>query len=197
MNSNLHISCYILCGGKSSRMKSEKGLVKYLNKPFLQWIIEAVEPVTNKIFLVTDNKEYKVFNYPLVSDVFKNKGPVGGIYSALNHTKTDYNLILSCDVPNMSSKVIEKYLINNLDDEKDVIFLSDDKSKYPLIAVYNRRIVSNLFKAIEANKLKLISFIRELKIKDIKIDKVDYKALQNINTKEELINLEKKKIEIS
>ena len=197
MNSNLKISCYILCGGKSSRMKTEKGLVKYLNKPFMQWIIEAVEPVTNKIFLVTDNKEYKVFNYPLVSDVYKNKGPVGGIYSALNHTKTDYNLILSCDVPNMSNKVIEKYLINNLDGEKDVIFLSDDKSKYPLIAVYNRRIASNLLKAIDANKLKLISFIRELKSKDIKVDKVDYKALQNINTKAELINLEMKKIEIS
>ena len=48
-----NISVYILCGGKSTRMQEEKGLVFYKNQPFVQHIIQAVMPITDKIFLVT------------------------------------------------------------------------------------------------------------------------------------------------
>jgi len=42
----LRISAYILCGGKSSRMQMEKGMVCYQNSPFIQHIINAVKPLT-------------------------------------------------------------------------------------------------------------------------------------------------------
>ena len=72
MTANTNISAYILCGGKSSRMRTEKGLVNYLNKPFIQWVIEAVKPITKSIFLVTDNQNYRDFGFPLVLDIYKN-----------------------------------------------------------------------------------------------------------------------------
>lgn len=189
MNSN--ISAYILCGGKSSRMQTEKGLVKYLDKPFIKWVIEAVLPITSNIFLVTDNQDYSSFGYPLVSDAYKDKGPIGGIYSALNHSESDYILLLSCDIPNITSYVINNYLVKNLSGDIDVTYLSDDSDSYPLIAFYNKRLKSKFLNSINLNKLKLISLLTELDCQNIKVDKKDFNALKNINTKEELENIEK------
>jgi molybdopterin-guanine dinucleotide biosynthesis protein A len=197
MNNNPNISAFILCGGKSSRMQSEKGLVKFKNKPFIQWVIDAIKPISNNIFLVTDNPDYSFFGYTIVADVYKDKGPIGGIYSALNRSETEYNLILSCDVPNISTSVIQKYLINKMTNNHDVTFLSDDKNIYPLIAIYNKRLVPKFFDAITSDKLKLVSLLNELDCQNIKVKAEDFEFLKNINTKEELEKLEIKEKEIS
>ncbi len=197
MKNNSNISAFILCGGKSSRMGTEKGMVKFMNKPFIQWTIDAIKPITNNIFLVTDNPDYSVFGYPIVVDIYKEKGPVGGIYSALDQSETEFNLILSCDVPNISTSVILKYLINKINDSRDVTFLSDDKNIYPLIAIYNKRLVPKFFDAITSNKLKLVSLLSELDCQNIKVQAEDFKFLKNINTKEELELLEIKEKEIN
>lgn len=197
MITNTNISAYILCGGKSSRMRTEKGLVNYLNKPFIQWAIEAVKPITKSIFLVTDNQNYVAFGYPLVPDIYKDKGPVGGIYSALNHSENEYNLLLSCDIPNISSSVINKYLVSNLSHDTDVSFLSDDKNSYPLIAVYNKRVTPMFLEAINLNKLKLVSLLNELKCQNIRVNSDHFESLKNINTKEDLQIIEKNEKELN
>lgn len=172
-------------------MGTEKGLVNYNNKPFIQLVIDAIVPITTNIFLVTDNQEYTDFNYPLVADIYKNKGPVGGIFSALDRSETENNLILSCDIPKISTNVIKNYLINNISDQKDVIFLSDDKNIYPLIGIYNKRVKPKLSEAISSNRIKLLSLLNELNCQVIKVNPRDFESLKNINTQDELKILEK------
>lgn len=191
MKAKKNISAFILCGGKSSRMGTEKGFVNYNNKPFIQLVIEAIEPITTNILLVTDNQEYADFNYPLVADIYKNKGPVGGIFSALDRSETENNLILSCDIPKISTAVIKNYLINNISDQKDVIFLSDDKNIYPLIGIYSKRVKPKFSEAISSNRIKLLSLLNELNCKIIEVDPRDFESLKNINTQNELKILEK------
>ena len=191
MKAKHNISAFILCGGKSSRMGTEKGLVNYNNKPFIQLVIDAIEPITTNIFLVTDNQEYTDFNYPLVADIYKNKGPVGGIFSALDRSETENNLILSCDIPKISTNVIKNYLINNISDQKDVIFLSDDKNIYPLIGIYNKSVKPKFSEAISSNRIKLLSLLNELNCQVIKVNPRDFESLKNINTQDELKILEK------
>jgi len=192
MKAKNNISAFILCGGKSSRMQSEKGLVKYKNKAFIQWVIDAIKPITNTIFLVTDNPDYSVFGYSIVADVHKDKGPIGGIYSALNRSETDSNIVLSCDVPIISTSVIQKYLINKMTDNHDVTFLSDDKNIYPLIAIYSKNVTPKFLEAINADKLKLVLLLKELKCLNIKVKSEDFESIRNINTKEELLIIENK-----
>ena len=191
MKAKHNISAFILCGGKSSRMGTEKGLVNYNNKAFIQLVIDAIEPITTNIFLVTDNQEYTDFNYPLVADIYKNKGPVGGIFSALDRSETENNLILSCDIPKISTTVIKNYLINNILDQKDVIFLSDDKNIYPLIGIYNKSVKPKFSEAISSNRIKLLSLLNELNCQVIKVNPRDFESLKNINTQDELKILEK------
>ena len=59
MSEKKSISAYILCGGTNNRMGTEKGLIVYNGKTFIEWIIEAIKPITNSIYLVTKNKDYE------------------------------------------------------------------------------------------------------------------------------------------
>lgn len=183
------ISAYILCGGTNKRMQTEKGLIEFNGKTFIKWIIDAIKPNTNSIFLVTKNEDYQSFGYPLVPDIYHSKGPVGGIYTALKHSSTENNLVLSCDIPNITSHVLKTYLVDEYEESNDVLYVADNTREYPLIGLYSKKIVSEFETALNNDHLKLVRLLEKVNCKCIKVDSEDYNTLQNINTKEELKKL--------
>ncbi len=189
MNKENSISAYILCGGTNRRMQTEKGLIVYNGKTFIERIIDAIIPITNSIFLVTKNEDYKKFGYPLVPDIYHSKGPLGGIFTALKHSNTDNNLILSCDIPKITSYVLKNYLVDNVDDSSDVLHVADDNREYPLIGLYSKKLISEFGRALNNDHLKLVRLLEKVNCKCVKTKPEDYSALQNINTKEELKRL--------
>lgn len=189
MQTQKHISAFILCGGKSSRMQTEKGLVVFKDKPFIEWILEAVKPITNTIYLITENTDYSKYNYPLLSDIYKNKGPVGGIHTALSHTSTHQNLILSCDIPMINTEILRRYLINSKVVNSHISFVSDNTRDYPLIGLYTTNNLSKFEEAIRYNQLKLMTLIQSSTYHRIEVASKDYEALNNINTRDELQTL--------
>ena len=96
----------ILAGGKSSRMGEDKGLVLLNGKPMIQYVIEALKEVVSDIIIISNNASYNKFRVPVYSDIIKDKGPVGGIYTGLYHSTTELNFCISCDVPMISSDFI-------------------------------------------------------------------------------------------
>ena len=89
----------ILAGGKSSRMGSDKGLVLLNGKPMISYIIEILKKMQIPIIIISNNENYKQFGLPVFADIIKEKGPLGGIYTGLKNSKTESNIIVSCDVP--------------------------------------------------------------------------------------------------
>ncbi len=78
----------ILAGGKSSRMGEDKGLVLLNGKPMIQYVIEALKGVVSDIIIISNNASYNKFGIPVYPDIIKDKGPVGGIFTGLHHSKT-------------------------------------------------------------------------------------------------------------
>ena len=193
MNKDKKIAAYILCGGTNKRMGTEKGLIAYNGKTFIEWIIDAVKPIINSIFLITKNEDYKQFGYPMIADIVPDKGPVGGIYTALKHSNSERNLILSSDIPSINTSVLNKFLIDKRDDATDVTLVADDNKEYPLIGIYSKHLVDDFESAVENNHLKLMDLLSNFKTECIKVNPEDYDALKNVNTKAELIDLFKNK----
>jgi len=183
------LSAYILCGGKSSRMQSEKGLVFYNGKPFIRWIIEAVMPITSTIILVTSNGAYNLIGLPMIEDIYKNKGPVGGIFTALKHTKSSRNLILSCDVPKITTELLTLLTTASRKEDPHVTFLSDGANDYPLIGVYKKKAVNTFESAILMDKLKLCPLVNGISHQKIEIGSNQKLLVQNINSKADLLSL--------
>ncbi|MBK7964140.1 MAG: NTP transferase domain-containing protein [Bacteroidetes bacterium] len=75
---------YILAGGKSSRMGTDKGLLMLKNKKIVEYVIDNFKPCVDQIFIVTSNDLYKQFDLPLVPDLLMGKGPAVGIFLRLN-----------------------------------------------------------------------------------------------------------------
>lgn len=186
------ISAYVLCDGKSSRMGTDKGLIEFQGESFLSWILKAIPLKTECVFIVTEKEEYLQFAFPLVPDLVPDKGPVGGIYTALSHANTEWVMILSCDIPlikrNMLEELISKSLISNV----DIVFYSDGKNDYPLIACYRKELVSQFEKAVIGNRLKLMKLIDSLESIKIQVDHKEAVFLSNVNTQDNLEALTKR-----
>lgn len=190
----MKITAFILAGGKSSRMGSDKGLVVFRRKKMVQHVINTLSEsgFANPI-IVSNNDDYKEFGLEVIEDEIKDKGPLGGVYSALLHSKTDLNMIISCDVPFIQTKVIE-LLVNSVEDQA-VTVLCNDYQIHPLIGVYHKKVLKNLRLHLDKDNLKVLSFIQFCGVKII--DTNDYfkdlsiNCFENINTRKDLLKLEK------
>jgi molybdopterin-guanine dinucleotide biosynthesis protein A len=84
-----HANAYILAGGKSSRMHTDKGLLLFEGKAMVQYFIEQLQPIFSKLFIVSNNPEDEKFRLEVIPDSIKDIGPAGGIYTALKHSNSD------------------------------------------------------------------------------------------------------------
>ena len=189
MNRNLNLSIYILCGGKATRMGEDKGLVVFKGKSFMEWILEAVRPLSSSIFLLSKNQEYTRFGYPVIADLVQEKGPVGGIYSALYHTQSDWNLILSCDIPQITTSIVEELFLLASQEKSDLVMITDGNHDYPLVGIYHKRLSTYFLQAIEEDKLKLCPLVDALNPSRMWVMPKDQQCISNINSREELQNL--------
>lgn len=178
----------ILCGGKSSRMQSEKGLALYKNKPFIEHIIEAVLPIATNIRLITNSSDYDYLKYSKIKDIIPDKGPMGGVYTALIHSDTELNLILSCDIPLISTKVLQE-VIEKYKSSFEVSIFEETNRVHPLIGIYSKKILPLLKKSIDADELKMMSFISKINHQLIWIEEKNRHLFQNINSLLELEEL--------
>jgi molybdopterin-guanine dinucleotide biosynthesis protein A len=166
----MKVTAIILAGGKSLRMKSDKGLVCYKGKPLIEYALNLVKPFCQSIIISTQNPAYKIYNYPLVSDIFKNIGPMGGIHAGLMASQADMNLIISCDMPHLNSQALE-LLINQTSDA--MYNLPSHKTGLePLFAIVHKKLLPELEKNIQLKNYKLMHLIDQ-----VSSQKVDFNEL--------------------
>lgn len=181
-----NIPVYILCGGKSSRMGRDKGLVMLQKKHFIDHIISGLNNVSREIVLVTHNSEYSHFGLPIVNDHYKDKGPLGGIHAALKHTNQERIMILSCDIPLLDASVLKRLIAEKK--TADIIFAKTATNWHPLIGIYSKKILKNLEAHLEKDQLRLFDFIKTNNYRALNF--TEERAFTNINTPEVLARVE-------
>ncbi len=185
MKNNKHITGIILAGGKSSRMGTDKGLLMLNGKAFIQSSIDALKPLVSEIIIVSDNPDYDAFGYKRVQDVIKNAGPVAGIYAGLEASITNFNLILSCDIPLVNSEILKK-LVAAIDGNTQIIQIESEGKSMPLIALYKKE-VGTVFKVfLKQNEKRLRKAIKGCTHKNIVLNKKEAYCTLNVNTQDEL-----------
>ena len=179
------ITVSILCGGKSIRMQTEKGLVLYKGKSFINHIIDAVLPITNNIQLITNGSDYDFLKYKIVNDLVADKGPLGGIYSALQSSATELNLILSCDIPLISTEIVLELIEKHNSNSAISVFEVEDRI-HPLIGMYSKKIIPVLKQSIDDNQLKVMDFLSKTTVQIIPVIGDQSEQFKNINSVIEL-----------
>jgi molybdenum cofactor guanylyltransferase len=178
---------YILCGGESSRMGTEKGLLMWQGKTFVDHLISACSPFDQEIKLVTSSPLYTNFSLSTLPDIVPKKGPLGGIYTALLDSKTTWSLILSCDTPFISTLLLTQLLEAITSTDKLICAQTEGKT-HPLIGFYHQSLVPKIEENINQNNLKMMNFV-EKSSKQVVFKNKLAKQCMNINTKEEYLTL--------
>ena len=57
---------YILAGGKSSRMGTDKGLLMLKDKMIVEYVIDNLKHCVDQIFIVSSNKQYEQYSLPML-----------------------------------------------------------------------------------------------------------------------------------
>lgn len=180
-----NITAIILAGGKSTRMGSDKGLMKLNDITFIQHILDAVKTHVNEILIISNNEKHNTFGLKRYDDIIPNVGPLGGIYTGLHHSKTEVNLVISCDVPMINSELISE-LLRNYSSEFDVIQTKSNEKTMPLVALYRKRCAVEAEKLIKEGQLRVRAFVASRKVKTVDLSKRFETQLFNINTPEQL-----------
>lgn len=98
----------VLAGGKSSRMKTDKALLEINGQSMLARKVALLESLGAEKVVVSRNEN------DFVSDLVLEKGPMGGIYSALESLKKDkdiqFVLVVPIDMPLLDKSLLEEIL---------------------------------------------------------------------------------------
>lgn len=185
MKAKNNITGIILAGGKSSRMGADKGFVSYKNKPFIEHIIKAMQPLVDDIIIISNNKNYEIFGFDCYNDLIKNAGPLAGIYTGLKYSKTENNLVVSCDVPLINTEVLQK-LIDQQNDVSEVIQIQSDGKNMPLIAIYKKQCEAIFLEELNQDQRKVQKALEKCEVKTVVIEPNFEKHTTNINTQKDL-----------
>lgn len=185
----------INAGGKSSRMGADKAFVDLLGQPMIEHILVRVAHLGQSETILITNKpaEYAHLNLPLYSDVLPDKGSLGGIYTALHHSTSDYTLVIACDMPFINPDLLRYMtgLIAAPDGPYDVIVPRVEGYPEGLHAIYRKTCLPFIRERLDADRLKIIGFYESVRVRYL--DEPEYLPLDpqkhsflNINTPEEL-----------
>jgi molybdopterin-guanine dinucleotide biosynthesis protein A len=184
----MNYSTIILAGGKSSRMGSDKGLLQLGELTFVEYVIRAVEEITEEIIIVTKNNTYRQFGHVVVQDIIPDKGPLGGIHTGLKLSSSEQNIVLSCDIPFIDHNVIEHLMASHT---TGTAIASYKDQIHPLIGVYGKPLIKPIEKHLRKDKLKIRSFLTSVphEVIDFPEEKFHGSSFYNINTTKEFNTL--------
>jgi len=165
----MNVTGIILAGGKSTRMGTEKGLQLLNGKTLIEYAIEAISSVCDTIVISSNSDAYSNLNYKVIADEIPGIGPMGGIYSALKQSESESNLVLSCDLPFVSRKLLS-YILQMAPGYDVAVPWEGNQHYEPLCAFYNKNTLPLMEQFIQNNVYKLPEFFNHILVNKLIID---------------------------
>ena len=141
----LHTSGIVLAGGFSTRFGQDKGLLQLGGKPLVKHVFDAMHTVVDEEVIVvssrTQAEEYmKTMGQGcrILIDSTELHGPLAGTLTGLEAASGDYSILLPCDTPFVSSRVLS-LLVELCVNRNAAIPRWPNSNIEPLQAVYRTR----------------------------------------------------------
>jgi len=196
---------YILVGGTSSRFGKDKALVEFNRSTMIErmWML-LMEIGMPEIYLVGAPQKYSTLRVPCIADKWPGEGPLGGILTALVHSKTrrkgrvtcagiaavmkpQLNFILSCDMPFLSREWMRELLVRSLTSTAQVIVPRSENGLEPMCACWRTAALPTIEKQFAQGVRKVTEAMKQLPMEVLdeavwkRFDK-DNRLFWNMNT---------------
>ena len=133
-----NIAAFVLAGGASKRMGRNKALLELDGLPMVIRMARLAEPHVASVTVVGPPEQYASLGLSVVPDRWVGIGPLGGITTALTGSSADWNLILGCDLPLITTKWIEWLIARALESPAQAVVPESRRGLEPLAAIYRK-----------------------------------------------------------
>lgn len=131
------IEGFILAGGASSRMGTDKARLLLDGRTFIERIARALGAITTKLTVVSARPDSFELSLPVVADVYLNCGALGGLHAALQACREPWAAIVSCDLPFVTGELFARLSVLRAEDTDAVAPVQPDGRPQPLCALYS------------------------------------------------------------
>lgn len=149
----MKIGAIILSGGKSSRMGTNKALLKINEKTNIERIMNQLRDFQEIILVTNEPKEYEFLNVKMTMDQYPGKGPLAGLHAGLLASACEANLLVACDMPFITSDLAH-LLIEKIGEDDAVIPVINGKQQ-PLFSVFKQNVIKKIEDCIENDRLRM------------------------------------------
>ena len=159
------ISAVILAGGKARRMGGQdKGLQILGKQSLIQHVIHRLQPQVHDISINANRNqtEYAKFGFPVFSDELPNfQGPLSGMLTALEKTKSDFILFTPCDTPFFPTNLLDK-LQSAVENHCALIaYACDEEREHPVFCLMSVQLKEKLRHYLASGERRLLQFMNE------------------------------------
>lgn len=166
----IEAAAIVLAGGKSTRMGTNKALIKVKEQRMLEAAVKSLSEEFPQVLISANDNSYEDFGVPVFSDIFKNSGPLGGIHAGLKYSGYYTNFFTACDMPFIDTR-LALYMVEAAKGFDAVVPRIGDYYQ-PLFAVYTKNCLDAVEERMFAGRKKITSFYDLIKIRFIENDEL-------------------------
>ena len=189
------VSAVILAGGTSSRMGTNKALLKMGDMPLIEIVYRTLAALFHEVIIVTNTpEEYAFIPCRKVADIHPGFGAIAGLHAGLSASSSERVFVAACDMPFLNPDLIR--LLCNCEAELDaVVTLNGEGLREPLHAVYARSVAETARHIMEQGDKSILIVLdrihaRLITLKEMRQIKDAEKSFRNVNTPEEFGRLQ-------
>ena len=187
------IDGFILTGGKSRRMGTDKSGLTLHGRTFIERIAGEMKGVTDNVRVVGGTGQQSL---PAIEDVFRDWGALGGVHAALNACQSGWALIVACDFPFVTSELFQR--LSSLAGGNDAVApVQADGIPQPLCTLYRKTVcLARAEQMIKSGERKPIALLQSVNTRWVLFeDLADLTGAEhffdNINTPEDYARMSK------
>jgi molybdopterin-guanine dinucleotide biosynthesis protein A len=126
------MEAFILAGGASRRMGTDKSQLLIERQTFADRIAETLSQIAESVALVGGQASSSL---SMVADVYPQWGALGGLHAALSACKSEWAIVVACDLPFVTAELFS-FLAERRLDHDAVVPVQQDSRPQPLAALY-------------------------------------------------------------
>ena len=185
-----NVTGFILLGGKSSRYGSNKAFVEIEGVRLVDRVARVMKSIFHRVLLVTNTPdEYEYLKIPMIEDLIKGLGPMGGIYTGLMTLSDEAGFFVACDMPFLSESLIRHMV--DVRDDFDIVVPRMDWMLEPLHALYSKKCLPVIQEAIGQDQHQILKCFAELRVRyvdeeELRLWDPELRSFFNINKPQDL-----------
>ncbi len=190
----------VLCGGQSSRMGTDKGLINHENESWAKLAFDKLSTLNIPVFLSVNKDQSELYKkiYPEASLIIDNeslqvKGPLLGLLSASLLFPGEDIFILACDMPLMDSIILRQLRAAAVSNQQhDAFVFKNENEAEPLCGIYTSsglNIILDMYRSQQLVKHSMKFVLEHINTISIPLEEEQKKFFSNFNTHAELNGL--------